>query len=136
MCEVGHLHEGVGREEAPKDGVVEAGVGVDDLEAVVVLVAGEAAAEGERHLRLRGVPGGVAHAVAPGIEVGLLDGVLEIVHHRLPASETVGEHVVEAVGTSVGHVHRHEAALGIDVVEAAGRGGGGLNLILIRNSIA
>ena len=79
-------------------------------------------AEGERDLGLAGVPRRVAHAVAPRVEVGLLHDVLEIVHHLLPASEMVGEHVVEAVGTSVGHVHRHEAALGIDVVEMAGGG--------------
>ena len=54
LCEVGRLHVGVGREEASDDGVVEAGVGVDNLEAVVVLVAGEAAAEGERDLGLAG----------------------------------------------------------------------------------
>ena len=97
LCEVGHLHIGVGREEASDDGVVEAGVGVDDLEAVVVLVAGEAAAEGERNLGLRGVPRGVGHAVAAGVEVGPLDGVLRLVHHDLPAAEMVREDVVEAV---------------------------------------
>ena len=56
LREVGGLHEGVGREETSDDGVVEAGVGVDDLEAVVMLMAGEAAMEGKRDLGLRCVP--------------------------------------------------------------------------------
>ena len=43
-------------------------------------VAGEAAAEGERHLRLRGVPRRVAHAVAPRVEVGLLNYGLALAH--------------------------------------------------------
>ena len=52
LREVGGLHEGIGGEETADDGVVEAGVGVDDLEAVVMLMAGEAAMEGERDLGL------------------------------------------------------------------------------------
>lgn len=52
LREVGGLHEGIGGEEAAYRGVVKAGVGVDDMQSVVVLVAGEAAMEGERDLGL------------------------------------------------------------------------------------
>ena len=56
---------------ASDDGVVEAGVGVDDVNKVVMLMAGEAAVEGEPDL-------------------GLLDGVLVLVQHLLPAAQMVG----------------------------------------------
>ena len=85
-----------------------------------MLVAGEASAEGEGDLGLRAGPGGVAHAVAPGVEVGALDGVLRPVHHHVPAAEVVGDHVVEAVGVAVPHMDRHDAPVGMDVVEMAG----------------
>ena len=117
LREVWYLDKRVGREEASYRGVVEACVGVDGLEQVVVLVAGEAAAEGEGGLRLGGVPRRVGHAVAPGVEVGLLDGVPVPVQHLLPASEVVGEHVVEAVRGAVPHMDGHHPPLGVDVVE-------------------
>ena len=120
LCEVGGLHEGIGREETADHRVVEAGVGIDDLEAVVVLVAGEAAPEGERDRGLFSVPTRIIHAVAPGVEMGLLDDGLALVHHLVPAAEVVGEDVIEAVGVAVLHMQRHHTSLGIDVVEMAG----------------
>ena len=129
MGEVGGLDEGVGREEAADHGIVEAGVGVDDAETVVVLVAGEAAPEGERDRGLLSVPTRIIHAVAPGVEVGALHGVLRLVHHDLPAAQAVPEDVVEAVGGTVLHMHRHDASLGIDVVETAGGAARRLHLV-------
>ncbi len=84
-----------------------------------MLVPGEAAAEGEGDLRLRGVPRRVGHAVAPGVEMGLLDGVLVLVHDFFPAAEMVGEDVVKAVGGAVPHMDGHHVATGADVVELA-----------------
>ena len=43
LREVGSLNKRVGGEEASDGGVVETGVGVDDVQEVVMLVAGEAA---------------------------------------------------------------------------------------------
>ena len=76
-------------------------------------MAGEASAEGEGDLRLRAGPGGVAHAVAPGVEVGALDGVLRPVRHHVPAAEVVGEHVVEAVGGDAVDLEGREPAEGV-----------------------
>ena len=93
MC----LHEGVGREESAYLGVIQPRVGVNRLYAVVMLVAREATVESEPDLGLLGVPSSVAHAVAPGVEMGLLHGVLVLVQHHIPVPEMVGDHVVEAV---------------------------------------
>ena len=95
-------------------------------------MAREAAVEGERGLGLRGVPRGVAHAVAPRVEVGLLHGVLVFIKHLLPTAEVVGEHVVEASGAVLVDVHGHDLAFGVDIVETSGGGGRGFELIEIR----
>ena len=68
---------------------------------------------------IRCVPRRVGHAVAPGVEMGLLDGVLVLVHDLFPAAEMVGEDVVEAVGGAVPHKDGHHVATGADVVELA-----------------
>ncbi len=68
---------------------------------------------------IRCVPRRVGHAVAPGVEMGLLDGVLVLVHDFFPAAEMVGEDVVEAVGGAVPHMDGHHVATGADVVELA-----------------
>ena len=117
LREVGGLHEGIGGEEASDDGVVEAGVGVDDMQSVVVLVSSEAAVKGERGLGLRSVPGGVAHAVAPGVEVGALDGVLVLVQNLLPAAQMVSKHVVETLRPVLVDADGHNAAFGVYVVQ-------------------
>ena len=61
-----------------------------------MLVAGEASVEGECGLCLGRVPSGIAHAVAPGVEVGLLHDGLALVKHFLPAAKMVGEHIIKA----------------------------------------
>lgn len=59
LREVGGLHEGIGGEEAAYLGIIQPRVGINRLYAVVVLMAGEAAVEGERGLGLLdGVPVG------------------------------------------------------------------------------
>ena len=103
------------------------------MHAVVVLMAGEAAVEGERGLGLGRIPGGVAHAVAPRVEMRLLHNGLVFVHHLLPAAEMVGEDVIEVSRTVFGDMHGHDAPLGIDVIEPAGGGGSGFHLIKVRN---
>ena len=134
LREVGCLHKGVGREEAANHRVVEASVGVDDVEAVVMFMSGEAAVEGERGLRLRRVPVGVAHAVAPGVEVGLLHGGLALAHHLLPTAQMVGEHVVEAAYAVLVNTYGNDASFGVDVVEPSRSCCRRLNLVEIRNT--
>ena len=84
-----------------------------------MLMTRETTVEGEHGLGLRRVPGGVAHAVAPRVEMGLLDGVLALVKHLLPAAEVVGEHVTEASRAVLVNADGHDTPLGIDVVEPA-----------------
>ena len=74
LCGEGALHLRVGGEEAAQDGVVEAGVHVDDAEAVVVLVAGEAASEGEAAAILPLCPVGGAHAPSDAVSSEVEDG--------------------------------------------------------------
>ena len=83
-------------------------------------MSSESPVEGERGLGLRGVPRGVGHAVAPGVEMGLLDDGLVLVQDLFPAAEVVGEHVVEALRAAVVDMHGHNPSLGVDVVEPAG----------------
>lgn len=64
-----------------------------------MLMAGEAAVESKRSLGLRSVPSSVAHAVAPGVEMGLLHDGLVLPHHLVPAAQVVGEDVVEITDT-------------------------------------
>ena len=56
----------VRREETTQYGVIQTGIHVDDAEAVVVLMAGKAAAESEVTAVLINRPVGGTHAVAPG----------------------------------------------------------------------
>lgn len=102
LCGEGVLHLRVGGEEAAQDGVVEAGVHVDDAEAVVVLMPSEAAAKGEAGAVLPLRPVGGGHAVAPWVEVAALHDIPIAVHNSHPASEQVGLHIVETVGIGGG----------------------------------
>ena len=92
----------VGREEAAKNRVVETGVHVDDAEAVIVLMAGEAAAEGKVAAILWLRPIGRTHPVAPRVEVAALHHLPVAIHNAVPAAQQVGLHIVEAVGIGGG----------------------------------
>ena len=92
----------VRREETTQYGVIQTGIHVDDAEAVVVLMAGKAAAESEVAAVLINRPVGGTHAVAPRVEKTTLHDIPIAVHNALPASEQVGLHVVDAVGIGGG----------------------------------
>ena len=98
----GVLHLWVRREEAAKHRVVEAGIHVDDAEAVIMLMAGKATTESEASAILRQSPIGGTHAVAPWVKMATLHDIPIAVHNALPASEQVGLHVVDAVGIGGG----------------------------------
>ena len=59
----GILHLRVGREEAADNRVIEAGVHVDDTEAIVVFMSSKTTAESEASAILRQSPVGGTHAV-------------------------------------------------------------------------
>ena len=96
------LHLRVGGEETADDRVVEAGIRVDDTETVVMLVAGEPAAELEVAAVLHGCPIGSRHAVSPRVEVAALhDGAVSS-NNAVPTAQLVGLHIIEAVGIGGG----------------------------------
>ena len=125
------LNKVVHREEGAGDGIIDAPVHVDEPEGHHVLVSGESPVEGERSPGLPGVPGGEAHAVAPGVEVGLLHGVLVPVEHLLPPAEVVGEHIVEVFVPTLVDMHGNDLNFGVDIVEPTGSGGCGIQLIKV-----
>ena len=85
-------------EETTQYGVIQTGVHVDDAEAVIVLMAGEAAAEGKVAAILWLRPIGRTHPVAPRVKMAALHDIPIAVHNVHPASEQVGLHIIEAVG--------------------------------------
>jgi len=102
LCGEGALHLRVWGEETRQGGVVEAGVHVDDAEAVIVLVAGEAAAAGKVGAVQRLRPIGGAHPVAPRVEVAALHHLPVAIHNAVPTAQQAGLHIVEAVGIGGG----------------------------------
>lgn len=85
-------------EEATQYGVIQTGVHIDDAEAVVVLMAGETAAESEVAAVLINRPVGGTHAVSPRVKVAALHHLFAVIHYAIPTSEEVGLHIVETVG--------------------------------------
>lgn len=85
-------------EETTQYGVIQTGVHIDDAEAVVVLMAGKAAAESEVTAVLTNRPVGGTHAVSPWVKVAALHHLSAAVHYAIPTSEEVGLHIIEAVG--------------------------------------
>ena len=98
----GILHLRVGREEAADNRVIEAGVHVDDTEAVVMLMAGETAVERKVGAALSAGPVGSAHAVAPRVEMAALRHRPVASDHTVPTAEQVALHIVDAVGIGGG----------------------------------